>query len=62
MLCMTDKSYYEWAVKQRDFNFRKNDTDTVNYNFYTMMYLSNVRREHVEFFVKLEDKDKSNLN
>ena len=35
------------AVKQRDFNFRKNDLDAVNYNFYTMMYLSNIREEHV---------------
>ena len=41
------QSYYEWAVKQRDFNFRKNDIDAVNYNFDTMMYLSNVREEHV---------------
>ena len=24
------QSYYEWAVKQRDFNFRKNDIDAVN--------------------------------
>ena len=41
------QSYYELAVKQRDFNFRKNDIDAVNYNFDTMMYLSNVREEHV---------------
>ena len=41
------QSYYEWAVKQRDFNFRKNDIDAVNYNFDTMMYLSNVREEQV---------------
>ena len=41
------QSYYEWAVKQKDFNFRKNDKDAVNYNFDTMMYLSNVREEHV---------------
>ena len=41
------QSYYEWAVKQRDFNFRKTDIDAVNYNFDTMMYLSNVREEHV---------------
>ena len=46
MLCMTE-SYYEWAVKQRDSNFRKTDIDAVNYNFDTMMYLSNVREEHV---------------
>ena len=43
---MTD-SYYEWAVKEQYFNFRKNDIDAVNYNFDTMMYLSNVREEHV---------------
>ena len=43
------QSYYEWAVKQRDFNFRKNDIDAVNYNFDTMMYLSNVREEHVTY-------------
>ena len=41
------QSYYEWAVKQRDFNFRKTDIDAVNYNFDTMMYLRNVREEHV---------------
>ena len=41
------QSYYEWAVKQKDFNFRKTDIDAVNYNFDTMMYLSNVREEHV---------------
>ena len=31
------QSYYEWAIKQRDFNFRKNNIDAVNYNFDTMM-------------------------
>ena len=41
------QSYYEWAVKQRDFNFWKSDIDAVNYKFDTMMYLSNVREEHV---------------
>ena len=41
------QSYYKWAVKQKDFNFRKSDIDAVNYNFDTMMYLSNVREEHV---------------
>ena len=41
------QSYYEWAVKEQYFNFRKNDIDAVNYNFDTMMYLSNVREEHV---------------
>ena len=41
------QSYYEWAVKQRDFNFRKSDIDALNYNFDTMMYFSNVREEHV---------------
>ena len=43
------QSYYEWAVKQREFNFRKSDTDAVNYNFNTMMYLSNIRKEHVTY-------------
>ena len=41
------QNYYEWAVKQKELNFRKNDMDAVNYNFDTMMYLSNVRKEHV---------------
>ena len=41
------QNYYEWAVKQKEFNFRKNNMDAVNYNFDTMMYLSNVREEHV---------------
>ena len=39
--------YYERAVRQRDFNFRRSDMDAVNYNFDTMMYLDNVREEHV---------------
>ena len=50
------QSYYEWAVKQRDFNFRKNVMDAVNYNFDTMMYLSNVRREHVVFVLSKKIK------
>ena len=41
------QNYYEWAVKQKELNFRKNYMDAVNYNFDTMMYLSNVREEHV---------------
>ena len=41
------QSYYEWAVKQKDFNLRKSDIDAVNYNLDTIMYLSNVREEHV---------------
>ena len=41
------QSYYEWAVKQREFNFRKTDIVEVNYNFDTIMYLSNAREEHV---------------
>ena len=41
------QSYYEWVVKQKDFNLRKNYIDAVNYNFDTMIYLSNVREEHV---------------
>ena len=41
------QTYYERAVRQRDFNFRRLDMDAVNYNFDTMMYLNNVREEHV---------------
>ena len=41
------QNYFEWAVKQKDFNFRKSDMDAVNYNFDTMMYMKNVREEHV---------------
>ena len=41
------QNHFEWAVKQKDFNFRKSDMDAVNYNFDTMMYLRNVREEHV---------------
>ena len=42
------QTYYERAVKQRDFNFRRSDMDAVNYNFDTMMYLDNAREQHVE--------------
>ena len=38
---------FEWAVKQKDFNFRKTDMNAVNYNFEVMMYLKNAREEHV---------------
>ena len=41
------QTYFERAVRQKDFNFRRSDMDTVNYNFDTMMYLENVREEHV---------------
>ena len=41
------QNYFEWAVKQKDFNFRKSDMNAVNYNFEVMMYLQNVREEHV---------------
>ena len=41
------QSHFEWAVKQKDFNFRKSDMNAVNYNFEVMMYLKNVREEHV---------------
>ena len=41
------QAYYERAVRQRDFNFRRSDMDAVNYNFDTMMYLDNAREEHV---------------
>ena len=41
------QSYYERAVRQSNFNFRRSDMDAVNYNFATLMYLSNAREEHV---------------
>ena len=41
------QTYFERAVKQRDFNFRKSDMDAVNYNFDVMMYMKNAREEHV---------------
>ena len=41
------QTYYERAVRQRDFNFRRSDMDAVNYNFDTLMYLNNAREEHV---------------
>ena len=41
------QNHFEWAVKQKDFNFRKSDMDAVNYNFKVMMYMKNVREEHV---------------
>ena len=41
------QTYYERAVRQRDFNFRRSDMDVVNYNFDKMMYLDNAREEHV---------------
>ena len=33
------QTYFERAVKQKDFNFRKSDMDAVNYNFEVMMYI-----------------------
>ena len=33
------QTYFERAVKQKDFNFRKSDMDAVNYNFEVMMYV-----------------------
>ena len=41
------QTYFERAVKQKDFNFRKSDMDAVNYNFEVMMFMKNVREEHV---------------
>ena len=41
------QTYYERAVRQRDFNFRRSDIDAVNYNFDLMMYLDNASEEHV---------------
>ena len=40
------QTYFERAVKQKDFNFRKSDMDAVNYNFEVMMYMKNVREKH----------------
>ena len=31
------QTYYERAVRQMDFNFRRSDVDAVNYNFDTLM-------------------------
>ena len=41
------QTYYESAVRQRGFNFRRSDMDAVNYNFDTVMFLDNAREEHV---------------
>ena len=41
------QTYYERAVRQRDFNFRRSDMDAVNYNYDTLMYLDNAMEEHV---------------
>ena len=41
------QTYFERAVKQKDFNFRKSDMGAVNYNFDVMMYLKNAKEEHV---------------
>ena len=47
MPCIKKQNHFEWAVKQKDFNFRKSDMNAVNYNFEVMMYLKNVREKHV---------------
>ena len=44
------QTYYERAVRQRDFNFRRSDMDAVNYNFDALMYLDNAREEHVVIY------------
>ena len=41
------QTYFERAVKQKDFNFRKSDMDAVNYNFDVMVCMKNAREEHV---------------
>ena len=41
------QTYFERAVTQKDFNFRRSDMDAVNYYFDTMMFLENAREEHV---------------
>ena len=43
------KTYFERAVRQKDFNFRRLDMDAVNYNFDTMMFLEDTREEHVTY-------------
>ena len=41
------QTYFERALKQKDFNFRKSDMDAVNYIFEVMMNMTNVREKHV---------------
>ena len=41
------QTYYERAVRQGDFNFRRSDMDAVNYNFDILMYLDNAMEEHI---------------
>ena len=41
------QSYFEQAVKREDYNIRNFKLDVINYNFDSLMYLSNVREEHV---------------
>ena len=41
------QTYFERAVKQKNFNLRKSDMGAVNYNFDVMMYMKNAREEHV---------------
>ena len=41
------QSYYEQAVKRKDYNIRNFTVHVINYNFDSLMYLSNVREEHV---------------
>ena len=40
------QTYFERAVRQKDFNFRRSDMDAVNYSFDIMMFLENTREEH----------------
>ena len=44
------QTYYERAVRPRDFNLRRSDMYAVNCNFDTLMYLDNAREEHVETY------------
>ena len=41
------QSYYEQTVKRKDYNIRNFTLDVINYNFDSLMYLNNVREEHV---------------
>ena len=56
------QNHFEWAVKQKDFNFRKSDMNAVNYNFEVMMYMKNVREEHVVTYRKAVKAARDLLN
>ena len=43
---MKDRITMNGQLNKKNLTLEKNDMDAVNYNFDTMMYLSNVREEH----------------